>query len=183
MLGTIEQGDTILHDRIDEVTVVGKLSRKQKRKIRQFSRLEKKVRNVYPLAKAASVKLSKYNEIYLDLETDRDRKRYIKNIEKELFEEYEETIRKMTITEGRILIRLIDREIGNTSFEIIKEFRGGFSAFFWQSIARLFGNDLKDNYNPEERDRWIEMIIHRIERENYEKNLHRHKSSSIKRAP
>ena len=178
VVGTVEHGDTLLHSDIEEITVFGKKSRKKKRLLRKYGRLEAKVRKVYPLAKTASEKLREFNDFYLELKTEREQKRLFKRIEKELMGEYEETIKKMTLSEGRILIRLIDRETGDTSYEIIKEFRGGFSAFFWQSIARIFGNDLKDHYDPRERDRVIELIIHKIEMERHEQDLHRNQDST-----
>ena len=178
---TVAEGDTLPVIQLEPVTVHGKMSRKEKRLLRRYGRLEQKVQKVYPLAKAAAVMLSEYNDYYLELKTEREQKRFFKKIEKELFEEYEETIRKMTISEGRILIRLIDRETGDTSYEIIKEFRGGFIAFFWQSIARIFGNDLKDNYDPRERDRVLELIIHKIEMERHEQDFYRNQDTTLKR--
>ena len=80
-----------------------------------------------------------------------------------MFAEFEDEIRQMKVSDGRILIKLLDRETGASSFEIIKEFKGGFSAFFWQSVAKLFGHDLKAQYNPAKEDIWIECIIQQID--------------------
>jgi len=182
IMGTVERGDTLLYNHIEEITIYGTMSRKKKRYLRRYGRLESKVRKVYPLAKTAGVKLREYNDYYLELKTEREQKRFFKRIEKELLDEYEGTIKKMTLSEGRILIRLIDRETGDTSYEIIKEFRGGFSAFFWQSIARIFGNNLKDNYDPQERDRVIELIIHKIEMERHEQDIYRNQDSTFLRS-
>jgi hypothetical protein len=76
--------------------------------------------------------------------------------------QYKEEIKGLTITQGRLLIKLLDRQTGKTSYEMIKELRGSFSAFMWQTVACLFGNDLKDKYDPEENQN-IESIIHLIE--------------------
>ena len=78
-------------------------------------------------------------------------------------EEYENEIRTMTTSQGRILIKLIDRETGESSFDIIKEFKGGFSAFFWQNVARLFGHNLKSEYDAVNEDRMIEYIVWQID--------------------
>ena len=80
-----------------------------------------------------------------------------------MLDRYKDELKKLTITQGRILIKLIDRETNNTSYYIIKEYRGSFSAFFWQSIARIFGENLKAEYNPEDEDKLIEDIVIRIE--------------------
>ena len=87
----------------------------------------------------------------------------MKEVEQQLLDEYKDDIKKLTISEGRILLKLIDREARRTSYTLIKEFRGGVSAFFWQSIARLFGGDLKVEYDPYGEDRVLEHIVMLIE--------------------
>ena len=85
-------------------------------------------------------------------------------IEADLLTKYDYSIRKLTKRQGRILIRLIDREANRTSFKIIRDFRNGFTAGFWQITARFFGHNLKSSYNPlEGEDRIIEYIIYKIE--------------------
>ena len=81
----------------------------------------------------------------------------------ELLAEFDDDIRTMTTTQGRILIKLIDRETDNTSYEIVQEFRGSFTAFFWQGLSRVFGHDLKSRYEPHGEDEEIENIIQLIE--------------------
>ncbi len=133
------------------------------KKLREYSLLELKIRKVYPIAKVAAIKLAEYNRVYTSFKTERERKSYVKGVEKELFAEFEDELRMMKVSEGRILIKLLDRETGNSSYEIIKEFKGGFSAFFWQSVAKLFGHDLKALYDPVREDIWIECIIQQID--------------------
>jgi hypothetical protein len=87
----------------------------------------------------------------------------MKELEQQLLREYKDDIKKLTISEGRILLKLIDREARRTSYALIKEFRGGFSAFFWQSIARIFGGDLKVEYDPYGEDKVLEHIVMLIE--------------------
>ena len=84
-------------------------------------------------------------------------------MEDELREEYEGDLRKLTITQGIILIKLVDRETGDTSYELVKQFRGSFSAFFWQQLARLFGHNLKLQYEPYGEDYLIEEVVQLIE--------------------
>jgi hypothetical protein len=84
-------------------------------------------------------------------------------VEKEVFAEYEGDIRDMTITQGRLLIKLIDRETQNTSYALIKDYRGKLAAAFWQGIARIFGTNLKEEYDPNGEDAIIESIILEID--------------------
>jgi hypothetical protein len=97
------------------------------------------------------------------LETEKARKRYIKTVEKELKEEFKDDIKGMTINQGRLLLKLIDRETGNTSYYLLEELKGSFSAFFWQTVARVFGHNLKSEYDPNGRDWMIERIVVLIE--------------------
>ena len=91
------------------------------------------------------------------------RDKYIKESEKKLFDEFEKPLKHLTITQGRILIKLIDRETGNTSYQLIKTLKGNFSAFLWQGIARLFGSSLKSEYDAEGDDKAIEAIVNAID--------------------
>ena len=134
-----------------------------KREFKQYTTLEMRVKKVYPIAKLAGKKIAEYNQVYLNFKSNRERKEYVKNIEKQLFAEYEHEIKTMSISQGRILIKLIDRETGESSYEIIKEFKGGFSAFLWQGVARIFGHNLKDEYDAINEDRMIEYIIWKID--------------------
>jgi hypothetical protein len=148
---------------IPEITVFPQPKDRTPRAMRQYTLLEFRVKKVYPIAKLAGIKIAEYNRVYLSFNTERERKDYVKNIEKELFATYEKEIRSMSIGQGRILIKLIDRETGKSSYNIIKEFKGGFSAFFWQGIAHLFGNNLKSEYDAANEDQMIEYIIWQIE--------------------
>ncbi|QZE13560.1 DUF4294 domain-containing protein [Halosquirtibacter laminarini] len=135
-----------------------------KRYWRRYYRLVKKVKKVYPMAKNARKIVLEYESQYDSFHRKRDRKKFAKGLEKQLLKEYEPLIRKMKMSEGRILIRLIDREVQLTSYQIIKEFRGGFSAFFWQSVARIFRQDLKSRYDPYGEDFLLEQIVLAIDR-------------------
>lgn len=161
--GQVIDGDTIPMINLASV-VVSDNRFYNKKYYRKYVRIQKKVVKVYPYAKAAGDLMNKYEKELDKMDSERQRKKYIKNAEKELKEKFEGEIRKMTVSEGLILIRLIDRETGDTSYELISELRGNFSAFMWQSLARLFGNNLKEQYNPEEgEDRIIEEIVRQIE--------------------
>jgi hypothetical protein len=155
--------DTSMHYFLKPIDIFPDKKDMKPRALREYTLLEYKVKKVYPMAKVAAIKLAEYNRVYSTFKTERERKKYVKGVEKELFSEFEVELRQMRVSEGRILIKLLDRETGNSSFEIIKEFKGGFSAFFWQSVAKLFGHDLKAQYDPVMEDRLIEYIILQID--------------------
>ena len=160
----VENGDTVYYIRLREIVVRAPRRFKSKAEERQFWRLVYNVKKVYPYAKLAGKKLHELNEYYLKLQTEKERKSYSKKVEDELRTEFEGELRKLTVTQGRILLRLVDRETGNTTYEILKDFRGSLSAVFWQAIARVFGSNLKTRYDPSSgEDKTIEQIIREIE--------------------
>ena len=151
------------------VNVVGESKKSRNR----YIRLERNVRKVYPYANKISELLVEYSSIIDSLEEYSGIIRYQKKreifskIEDELISKYGHSIKKLTKSQGRILIRLVDRETNRTSYKIIKDFRNNFSAGFWQITARVFGHNLRSIYNPNKgEDRMIEYIINRIEKIN-----------------
>ena len=163
MMGIIEDGDTIIHRNIPEITVIPQREFKNARHEHRYNRYVERVKKVYPYAKLAGEMLEEYEPKYMALDDDRERRRMMKDLEKQLLEEYKDDMKRMTIAEGRILLKLIDREASRTSYTLIKDFRGGVPAVFWQGIARLFGSDLKTEYDPEGEDRVLEEIVSLIE--------------------
>ncbi|PTN08385.1 uncharacterized protein DUF4294 [Mangrovibacterium marinum] len=161
--GVKEGGDTIPHVSLEPIPVFPRRHFKTKRLERKYWRLAMKVKKVYPYALKAAELMAEYDARYRASDSRKTRKEYLKAAEKELFDQYGDQLKKLSISEGRILIKLIDRETRHTSYELIKDLKGGVSAFFWQGIARLFGNDLKAEYDPVEEDRMIEEIILFIE--------------------
>lgn len=163
LMGIIVGDDTIIHRNIDEVRVLPQRKFKNKRQYRRYSRYVEKVKKVYPLAVEARELLKEYEPQYYALEDSRDRRKLMKKLEKELLSEHMDELKKWSISDGRILLKLIDRETERTPYTLIKDFRGGVSAVFWQGIARLFKNNLKSEYDPEEEDRMLEEIVTMIE--------------------
>ena len=124
----------------------------------KFNRLRYNVLRVLPYAMFAR---NRYAQLQRDLAVTsarRDKRKLIKAFEKEIKVMFNKEIKNLTITQGGILIKLIDRETGNSSYDLLKDMKGGVTAFFYQSVARVFGNNLKNRYDPEE-DRDIENII------------------------
>jgi len=149
---------------IKEVTIVGgRKSTARKRDYRRYEKLIYNIKKVYPYAVLVRNKLTQVNEELKTVESERERKAFLKSVEKDVFSEYEDDISNLTITQGKILIKLIDRETQNTSYDLIKEYRGRISAAFWQGIARLFGTNLKAEYDRYGDDAVIEMILMEIE--------------------
>ena len=159
----IVDGDTIPHVSIAEVVIFPKLVFKNKRQSRRYRKLIRDVARAYPYAIYAKIRLDEMEADFIQLKTEKERKKYVKEVEKELMSEFGSELKKLTITQGRILLKLLDRETGDTSYELLKELRGGVSAVFWQTIARLFGSDLKSQYDPYGEDVLIERVVQMIE--------------------
>jgi len=159
----IIEGDTIWVSEIDEVYVFPQKEFRNRWQKRRYTRLVHNVKKAYPWAKLAGRKLEEVNAHLMTLETEKERKDYIKEVEEELLGDYTEDLKKLTITQGKILIKLVYRETGNTSYNLVAELRGKVSAFFWQALARLFGSNLKMGYDAYGEDRQIEEIVVLIE--------------------
>ncbi len=129
----------------------------------RYYRLVYNVKKVYPYASLAGRKLEEYNRQIMAQQTDLRRRRLIREIEKEIRNEYEAELMRLTRSQGHILIKLIDRQTRHTSYDILKDYRGGVSAIFWQSLGRIFGYNLRTQYDPEGEDRQIEEIVKLIE--------------------
>ncbi|MFR9554336.1 MAG: DUF4294 domain-containing protein [Rikenellaceae bacterium] len=131
----------------------------RKADMRRYSRLVDAVKKVYPIAKLAHEKMVDLERELSKLPNKKSQKEYTKEIYKQLLEEYTPVMRRMTQTQGRVLLRLIDRQTEYTAYEVVDEFRGAFVASFWQGIGRLFGQDLKSEYGHSQEDQIIEQII------------------------
>lgn len=124
----------------------------------------KNVKAAYPYAKIAGRKMKEYNTLLVNVKTEDEKHRAMKKIENELRDEFEEDLKDLTITQGRILLKLIDRETGNSSYALIRDLRGSTTASFGQALALLFGNDLKAEYEADGGDKQVEQIVQLLER-------------------
>jgi hypothetical protein len=160
--GTINNGDTIPVVQLREVTILNwqGLSTQEARKM---TRLMKNVKIVYPYARLAGIKLGEYEEILAAAPDDNARKKIMKQVEDELEAEYGKELRELTISQGKILLKLIDRETGSSSYDLVADLRGEFRALFYQTFARFFGLNMKIRYDPEGEDKEIEYIVRLIE--------------------
>jgi len=160
---TFIDGDTIPHRTIEEVIVYPRPKFNNRRQMRRYSRLIINIKKVYPYAKLAKEKLLEMDRHIATLTSEREKREYINRMEEELFGAFEDDLKKLTISQGRLLIKLIDRETGDTTYEWLKELKGSVSAFFWQAIARIFGSNLKWEFDAPGEDRLIDDIIRMID--------------------
>jgi hypothetical protein len=163
VVAVIIDGDTLPSFTLQEFTVYGDFPTKNKRQYEAWTRIKYNVKKVYPYAVLASAKLKEYNVVLEKLPDEKSKKLYMKVAEKELKAQFEDQLKDLTMSQGRILLKLIDRETGNTSYQLVKDFRGGFQAFMWQGVARLFGNNMKAEYDPQGEDIMIERAIKLVE--------------------
>jgi hypothetical protein len=161
----VVNGDTLYVTELPEVTVTPKprTDFKNRRQRRDYGRLLRDVKKTLPYAKMAGGLLVEVNDSLHSIESKKEQDQYLKVVEKELFAEYEPALRKMSMRQGRMLIKLIDRECQVNSYEVVIIYRGRFSAFFWQGVARIFGSDLKSSYDADGEDALIEEVVLLVE--------------------
>jgi len=160
---TIINGDTVYMANVPAVYIRPPIESIDINELLKYQRLIRNVKKAYPYAIVARDKLKEINAGLEKINTQKERKTYIDSAEIQLKSQFEEDLKNLTITQGKILIKLIYRETGNTTYALVKEYKGTFSAIFWQSIARLFGSNLKSKYDPEGDDRDIEEIVIKIQ--------------------
>ena len=163
-LSTVYKGDTIPTFELYEVTIYAPRTFSTKRKQKQYDKLTRNVIKMYPISQEIKAILV---ETYLYMQTlpdDEARQKHIEDVEKGVWEQYYPIMRRCTLAQGKLLIKLIDRECNQTSYELINAFAGRFKASFYQAFAALFGASLKKEYDPSDgEDEMIEEIIYLIE--------------------
>jgi hypothetical protein len=159
----VVEGDTIPVFELPEARIQARFVPKNRREAQQYDRLMRNVMKVYPYARVTRELLLEYEHDLSRIEREGDQDLYIKLAEAELRAEFEAELKDLTMSQGRVLVKLVDRETGRTSFDLVKELKGGFQAFMWQGMARLFGHDLKSTYDATGEDRMVEDIVLRIE--------------------
>jgi len=161
----IIEGDSIFKASIDleEVYIFGKLEfASYKEKLRYYV-LRRKTIKVYPYAKMASERLVELNDTLHMITSKRKKKKYTRKVQKFIEEEFSEELKKLTRTEGQILVKLIYRQTGNTAFSLVKELRSGWRAFWYNTTAKMFDINIKEEFHPDEihEDYLIEDILQR----------------------
>ena len=160
-----EQGDTVLVLMLHEITCFPPLKFKNKKEEDFYWRTVRDVRLTLPYAKLISETLIETYEYIQTFPTQKEREAYLKKIEKELFEQYKPILRKFSKRQAKVLIKLVQRETNQSSYDIVKAFLGTFRAAFWQGFGKLFGVSLKGDFNPSKNkeDATIERIATGIE--------------------
>ncbi|MEP7168377.1 MAG: DUF4294 domain-containing protein [Bacteroidota bacterium] len=160
---TTYNGDTIRLYTLPDVYVYGALDPTTVDNMQKYYKLRRDIIRAYPYSKLSSVMLKTINDSLAKITSKRERKKYIKSTENEMKVKFEDELKHLTINQGKILIKLIDRETGSTSYELVKSYRGTFEALLWQTTARFFGTSMKTTYDPEGEDKVIESIVQQIE--------------------
>lgn len=163
MMQVENNNDTVFLAYLPDLWIFPKERFLSKQQEKFYWRTVRDVKRTLPYAKLISSELLAINMRMLDLPTERERKRYLNTYEKEAFQKYEKDLRKMTVNQGKLLIKLIDRECDKSAYELLKSYRGGISATFWQGMARLFGSNLKASYDAQGNDRMVERVILLVE--------------------
>lgn len=161
--GRIEHPDTIIVVPHNPIVIMPKFVFSSKRQQEKYDKLTRNVKKVWPYAKIIKRVYKEMMDSIAKIPDEETKKAFVKEQEKKLRDQFEGELMRMTISQGRILIKLVDRETGSTTYEVIRELKGGVSAFFFQGVARLFGSSLKYEYDAKEEDRMIEDIIVKIE--------------------
>lgn len=160
----VYEGDTISLKTLENVSVYGRLTSAQRAAIAKYNRLRNAVYVTYPYARRAGTLMNDINARMVNVTDKEVRRKYIKTREKELKKEFSDPITNLSVYQGKVLMKLINRETGNNCYEIIKEYRGGFTARFYQTIAFFFDSNLKQSYDADTDDATIEHIVKEVQR-------------------
>lgn len=136
---------------------------KNRKQEQYYWKLVRDVKRTLPYAKIVAKELSETNKLLMQMPNDKERKKYLAQYEKDIYKKYEPELRKLTLSQGKLLIKLIDRECNNTSYDLIKMYRGSIRAFFYQGFARIFGANLKSKYDAYKEDKILERVIILVE--------------------
>jgi hypothetical protein len=159
----IQKGDTIPLMQLPTVYVYKPLVFKNKREQRAYNRLVHNVKKTLPIAKEVNRAIIETYEFLQTLPDDKAREKHLRMVEKGVKEQYTPRLKKLTFSQGKLLIKLIDRESNSSSYELVKAFLGPFKAGFYQAFAAIFGASLKKEYHPEDEDALIERIVLQVE--------------------
>jgi len=158
------EGDTIGESWLPSVEVIGKLNAAGRKYWAEWTRLRNAVYVTYPYAKAASRIINEINLQLVNVSDKQMRRKIIRSREKEMKKQFTDQLTKLSVYQGRVLMKLINRETGNNCYEIIEEYKGFMTAAFWQTVAFVFGSNLKQPYDPGTKDAEMEKIVRDVAR-------------------
>ncbi|MBR3565304.1 MAG: DUF4294 domain-containing protein [Paludibacteraceae bacterium] len=164
MAFTVVDGDTLYLAYLREVYVYPPLRFKNKKQEKFYWKTVRDVKKTLPYAKMIMKEIETTDALLATMNARQQRK-YWKTYEKQLFRKYEDDFKDMTMSQGQMLIKLVDRECDKTSYDVIKMYKGNFIAAFWQGVAKIYGTDLKEGYDADkdEKDRIVERVITLVE--------------------
>lgn len=156
-------GDTIPYSILPPVSVYTRLTREQKKYWAEWTRLRNAVYVTYPYAIAASKIMNDINRQLVNVENKKERRKIIHAREKELKREFTDKLTRLSVYQGKVLMKLINRQTGNNCYEIIEEYKGFMTAAFWQGVAFVFGSNLKQAYDASGKDHDMEKIVRDVQ--------------------
>ncbi|HEX6914666.1 MAG TPA: DUF4294 domain-containing protein [Chitinophagaceae bacterium] len=159
-----ENGDTIPEGWLEPVEVRAQMSEKMRRYWAEWTRLRNAIYVTYPYAKAAGKIMNEINGRLANVTDKKQRRAIIRSREKDLKREFSDKVKNLSVYQGKVLMKLIYRETGNDCYEIIKEYKGGFTATMWQTVAVVFGSNLKQHYDANGNEKVYETIVRDVER-------------------
>ncbi|GAB6124211.1 DUF4294 domain-containing protein [Dysgonomonas termitidis] len=175
-IAAIYEGDTIAVVQLKPVYIFGQIKFKNNKERQEYSKLVRDVKIAYPYAKTIAYSIVETYEYMETLPTEKAKQKYLEDVQKYMMDEYKPKMKKMTKNQGKILVKLIDRECNTPSYNIVKALVGSFKAGVYNAFAGLFGNSLKTRYDPNDKDASIEAIVIQIEQGtidyNYARNYH-----------
>lgn len=160
----VYDGDTLSSRNLTMVFVSARMPAAMRKRLEEWTRLRNAVYVTYPFAKKAGAIMNEMNVKLAKMTDESDKKAYIKSREKELKKEFADPITNLSVYQGQVLMKLINRQTGNNCYDIIKEYKGGFTARFWQTVAFFFGSSLKQPYDAKGDDKQIEIFVQEVER-------------------
>ena len=156
----VEGEDTIYYDTITASKIYSQIPKQKGREWREYYRLVHNFSKAYPYALVArKLVMEADSTITADRLKGVKREKYVSKVQKEIFDVFEGQMRQLTVSQGALIMKLVDREVGKSSYDIIKGYKSGITAGFWQGIAKIFGSDLKKPYDPEGEDRMTEELV------------------------
>ena len=158
------EGDTIPQSWLPTVLVSAVQTQALKNYWNNWTRLRNAVYVTYPYARTASKVIQSVNAQLANVQDEKIRKQIIKSREKELKRDFADKVTNLSVYQGKVLMKLINRETGNNCYQLVKEYKGGFNAGIWQTVAFVFGSSLKQPYNPKGEDQEIEKLVVEVQK-------------------
>ena len=157
-------GDTIPCSWLEDVSVLARMNNAQRKRYAEWTRLRNAVYVTYPYAITASRVMNQINAQLVNVTDKKKRKEIIQANEKQLKSQFADKLTQLSVYQGKVLMKLIYRQTGNNCYEIIEDYKGKFNAGFWQTVALVFGSNLRQNYDPNGNDHDMEMIVQDVEK-------------------